>query len=184
MWVFLGSPIQPWGPVDVCQPRFLESLGLGIRDSGLAADGFDAHCLGQDGLPGEQAGAILGKKNTTIFLLPRSVWAWASDAKNHSENQEMPNTFVITSVPCSYIFFFGGIGEWQGLNSGFHICKAGTLPLEPHLHSILLWLFWRWESHELFAQSGLKLRSSQVARITDVSHWHQVLLFHSWRRHE
>jgi hypothetical protein len=27
----------------------------------------------------------------------------------------------------------------------FHLVfsKAGTLPLEPHLHSIFLWLFWR-----------------------------------------
>jgi hypothetical protein len=25
-----------------------------------------------------------------------------------------------------------------------HACKAGSLLLEPHLHSILLWLFWRW----------------------------------------
>jgi hypothetical protein len=31
-----------------------------------------------------------------------------------------------------------------GLNLGLHACKAGTLPLEPHLQSILFWLFWRW----------------------------------------
>jgi hypothetical protein len=29
-------------------------------------------------------------------------------------------------------------------------CQAGTLLLEPYLQSILLWLFWRWRSHELF----------------------------------
>jgi hypothetical protein len=39
------------------------------------------------------------------------------------------------------IFFF--LWNWR-LNSGFHNCKAVTLPLEPHLQSILLWLFWRW----------------------------------------
>jgi hypothetical protein len=30
------------------------------------------------------------------------------------------------------------------LNSGFHICKASILLLEPHLQSVLLWLFRRW----------------------------------------
>jgi hypothetical protein len=32
----------------------------------------------------------------------------------------------------------------MGLNSGVHACKAGTLQLEPHLQSILLWLLWNW----------------------------------------
>jgi hypothetical protein len=28
---------------------------------------------------------------------------------------------------------------------GFELtCKAGALPLKPHLQSIFLWLFWRW----------------------------------------
>jgi hypothetical protein len=31
--------------------------------------------------------------------------------------------------------------------------KAGALPLEPHLQSILLWLFWKRCSHELFARA-------------------------------
>jgi hypothetical protein len=31
-----------------------------------------------------------------------------------------------------------------GLNLGFRTYKAGTLPLEPCLQSILLWSFWRW----------------------------------------
>jgi hypothetical protein len=44
----------------------------------------------------------------------------------------------------------------MGLNSALHTCKAGTLPLEPRLQSILVWLFWRWESHELFTQAVLK----------------------------
>jgi hypothetical protein len=34
---------------------------------------------------------------------------------------------------------FGG-RDW-GLNSELHVCKAGTLLLELHLQSILLWLF-------------------------------------------
>jgi hypothetical protein len=33
--------------------------------------------------------------------------------------------------------------DW-GLNLGLFTCNAGTLQLEPHLQSILLWLFWRW----------------------------------------
>jgi hypothetical protein len=47
-----------------------------------------------------------------------------------------------------------------GFNSGLYGCKAGTLLLEPHLQPILLWLFWRWGSHELFARAGLKLEPS------------------------
>jgi predicted naringenin-chalcone synthase len=31
------------------------------------------------------------------------------------------------------------------LNSGLQVYKVGALPLEPHLQSILLWLFWRWD---------------------------------------
>jgi hypothetical protein len=55
------------------------------------------------------------------------------------------------------LFFFWW--DW-GLNSGHHVCKAGILPLEPHLQSILLWLFWRWGSHELFACIGFELKAS------------------------
>jgi hypothetical protein len=43
-------------------------------------------------------------------------------------------------VEMSPFFFFMDLG----LNSGLCDCKAGTLPLEPHLQSIFLWLFWRW----------------------------------------
>jgi hypothetical protein len=72
--------------------------------------------------------------------------------------------------------------ETGGLNSGLCTCKAGTLPLEPRLHSILLWLFWTWGSHELFSQAGLQSQSSwfqspsQVARIIEVSHQHPTKL--------
>jgi hypothetical protein len=47
--------------------------------------------------------------------------------------------------------------DWN-LNSGLHTCKAGTLLLAPHLQFIVLWLFWRWGSCELFAQACLKPR--------------------------
>jgi hypothetical protein len=58
------------------------------------------------------------------------------------------------------------------LNSGLHACKAGTLPLEPHLQSILLWLFWRWGGVSqticpCWPWTSIPLFSaSQVARIT------------------
>jgi hypothetical protein len=51
------------------------------------------------------------------------------------------------SGPDSLHFSFFGRGELVGLgglNSGLCACKSGALPLEPHLQSILLWLFWRW----------------------------------------
>jgi hypothetical protein len=57
-----------------------------------------------------------------------------------------------------------------------HTCRPGALPLEPHLQSILLWLFWRWslENYLLgWPQTMILLISaSQVARIPGVSHWH------------
>jgi hypothetical protein len=63
-----------------------------------------------------------------------------------------------------------------GLNSGLHACKAEhytawAIPPKP----ILLWLFWRWWSHKLFAWAGwgisvLLISASQVARIACVSH--------------
>jgi hypothetical protein len=67
-----------------------------------------------------------------------------------------------------FVFF-----PW-GMNSGLHTCKTGTLPLGPHLHSILFdyffghgglsnYLPWPWTKILLTS-------ASQVARITDVSH--------------
>jgi hypothetical protein len=38
-------------------------------------------------------------------------------------------------------FIYCGI---RVLNSGLRVCQAGGVLLEPHLQSILLWLFWRW----------------------------------------
>jgi hypothetical protein len=47
---------------------------------------------------------------------------------------------LVGRVFCVVVLFWWG---W-GLNSGLCGCKAGALLLEPHLQSILLWLFWRW----------------------------------------
>jgi hypothetical protein len=41
-------------------------------------------------------------------------------------------------ITLSFFFWW----DWS-LHSGLQACKAGTLPLEPHLQSTLLWLFWR-----------------------------------------
>jgi hypothetical protein len=74
------------------------------------------------------------------------------------------------------------------LNSGLCACKAGAHPLEPHLHFILLWLFWRRGSHELFARpfnwldefpSILGRLSSLVSRITGISYQHLARI-HLW----
>jgi hypothetical protein len=53
-----------------------------------------------------------------------------------------------------FFFFFGG---HCGLNSGLHASKAGAVPLESQLHSILLWLFrdGAGGSLKLFTRAGL-----------------------------
>jgi hypothetical protein len=60
--------------------------------------------------------------------------------------------------------------DW-GLDSGFCACKANAVPLDPHLQSILLWLYWRWglENYLPGLASNLdlpdlSLSSSQVYR--------------------
>jgi hypothetical protein len=65
--------------------------------------------------------------------------------------------------------------DW-GLNSGLHIHKASVLLLEPHLQSILLWLFWRWGVSQSICPSWPEaviflISTSQVARIISTSHW-------------
>jgi hypothetical protein len=57
-----------------------------------------------------------------------------------------------------YLFIF----LWDGsLNQGLCICKAGALPLETQLQSIMLWLFRRWGLVNYLPRSGLELWSSQ-----------------------
>jgi hypothetical protein len=76
------------------------------------------------------------------------------------------------SLLCLHFFFFWW--DWC-LNSGLHTCKQSTLHLEPHLQSILLWLFWRQGLPELFDHSCpqlLILLTSAIilARIIGVNH--------------
>jgi hypothetical protein len=58
-----------------------------------------------------------------------------------------------------FIIFFVLVGLVLELRA-LHF-QSGALLLEPYLQYILLWLFWRWGSHELFATDGLELHSSQ-----------------------
>jgi hypothetical protein len=51
---------------------------------------------------------------------------------------------------------------------GLRFELRGALLLEPHLQSILLWLFWRWDLENYLPG----LASNQITRIMGVSHWH------------
>jgi hypothetical protein len=72
-----------------------------------------------------------------------------------------------------YLFIYL-LWDW-GLNSGFRICKAGAVPLEPQLQSISVWLLWRWCISNYLPGLAwpeteiLWILTSQVARITDVA---------------
>jgi cellulose synthase/poly-beta-1,6-N-acetylglucosamine synthase-like glycosyltransferase len=81
------------------------------------------------------------------------------------------------NLPYCHINFFFLVG--LGLGTQVRNSKAGALQLEPHLQSILLWLFWRWGSHELSAQAGLEpwISASQAARITGVNNKSPSILF-------
>jgi hypothetical protein len=76
--------------------------------------------------------------------------------------------------PCFNLFFFFFFWWNWSLNSGLCTCKAGALPFQPQLQSILLWLSWRW-SLKLFARLASNHDpfdlSLQVAKIIPVSHW-------------
>jgi hypothetical protein len=74
-----------------------------------------------------------------------------------------------THSPLNFIYLFFW-RDW-GLNSELHALKEGVLPLEPHLQSILSWLFWRWISWTIWLgwpqtwfSCDLSLPSSSVYR--------------------
>jgi hypothetical protein len=69
--------------------------------------------------------------------------------------------------------------DWS-LNLGLHTCKASALSLEPHLQSILLWLFWTWGLENYLPRlasnhdpTDISLPSSED---TGVSHWHPAMV--------
>jgi hypothetical protein len=52
---------------------------------------------------------------------------------------------IFKSTLLTKFFFFVGLGFALRVHTRkAGNCKAGTLTLEPHLYSILLWLLWRW----------------------------------------
>jgi hypothetical protein len=65
------------------------------------------------------------------------------------------------------------VGLGLELRASLHICKSG-IHLEPHLQSILLWLFWKWGPKHYCPgwpqTSILPILASQEARVTGVTH--------------
>jgi hypothetical protein len=95
-------------------------------------------------------------------------------ASNHNPPASTSRLLGLQSYVTTPDFFF--FFWWDcSLNSGFHTCKASTLLLEPHLQSILCWLFWRWGLMNYCLEWPptviLQIPASQVAGITGVSHW-------------
>jgi hypothetical protein len=74
--------------------------------------------------------------------------------------------YLASESPEGFFFFLMGCG----LNSGLHTCRAGALPLEPHIQSILLWLFGDRVSRTIFSfwpsTTILLISASQVVGIT------------------
>jgi hypothetical protein len=75
----------------------------------------------------------------------------------------------------------GGEGKGRGRRRDRRRTRGGgeeALPLEPHLQSILLWLFWGWDltNHllRLALNCDLSISVSQIVRIIDMSH-------HTWQ---
>jgi hypothetical protein len=66
--------------------------------------------------------------------------------------------------------------------SGLCTCKTGALPFGPHLHAILLWLFWRWGVSQTICLGWpwakiCPFSAFRVARNTGVSHCTQPQSF-------
>jgi hypothetical protein len=75
-------------------------------------------------------------------------------------SSETPTSRLLTF---QLLFFFRQ--DW-GLNLGLQACKAcaskaGTLPLDSHLQSVLLCLFWRWGFLNYFPGLAQTPQSSQ-----------------------
>jgi hypothetical protein len=82
------------------------------------------------------------------------------------------------SLPLSLVLCFGGTGAWS---QGFALAKQVSYYLSNTSNN--LWLFWRWRRlmnylPGLAWNSDLPDLSFQIAGITGVSHWCQVILMH------
>jgi hypothetical protein len=74
----------------------------------------------------------------TIEHLPNKCEALSSKPTAAKQQQpQQKSLFSKVSSLFSIPFIFSPVV----MNSGLHACKAGTLLLEPHLQSVLLWLF-------------------------------------------
>jgi hypothetical protein len=106
---------------------------------------------------------------------------------------DWPRTLILPSMPMELLVYWlrwvltNFLPSWlwtvlfpiftssvAGISGTIHLtwlcaCKAGTLQLEQHFQPILLWLFWRWGSLELFAPTSLELGS-----------WPRLLLRWRW----
>jgi hypothetical protein len=95
----------------------------------------------------------VGECNSTLISVMEA--RYGAHACNHDtwelrpEVQEFRPPYL--KKKCFFIFGWGFfvlfcflVGLEFDSDSGLCACKAGALPLEPHLQSILLWLFWRW----------------------------------------
>jgi hypothetical protein len=96
-----------------------------------------------------------------------------SECREEGFGERVPSaTFVIGSFVGFHqklVFFFFSLWDWS-LNLRLGACKADTVLLEPHLQSILFWIFWRWVSGTELA-SNLNPPNLSLPNITGVSHW-------------
>jgi hypothetical protein len=72
---------------------------------------------------------------------PFLIVSWWFDSQLVDDNGYKINMLLVVQWIDFFLFKKLFWKDW-GLNSWLHSCKAGALQLEPHLQSILLWLFW------------------------------------------
>jgi hypothetical protein len=95
------------------------------------------------------------RKNQSYRLVPRHIHGRQSQLGLHC----CP-TFSLLLVSSSFFFFCFVLFVLVGLGFELRIsCLQSSPSAWATPQSILLWLFWRWGSHELFAWAGLKLWS-------------------------
>jgi hypothetical protein len=84
--------------------------------------------------------------------MPETLASCYEDELQKSRDQDD----VISHLDCWIRPFFFFWWNWR-LNSSLRICKAGALPLEPHLQYIFALVILDMGFCELFAWAGLKL---------------------------
>jgi hypothetical protein len=102
-------------------------------------------------------------RNNRLLFQESKIAEWGGDVFNKSrlKSQQVLFSFLLRHQSCLWHFLIctHECTLYSFLEPGFELralcLQTGTLPLEPHLQSILLWLFCRWGSHELFSQLDL-----------------------------